>query len=634
MKKYTFILFAALLLISMTGCDFLDVVPDEMPTEEDAFKDPLAAKRFLYSCYSYIPNPRDGASSLDLFTGDEVITAFEHETFANFLKGNYTANAPIISYWNSLFSGIKQCYLLKNNIDKVPRLGESDKKDYIAQADFLIAYYHYLLVRCYGPVILVKEEPNMATPAAEYLGRSTLDECVEWIAEQFESAAERLPDSRFSVPRSVGLATAPAAKGIVARMYLYAASPLFNGNNKFYSELKNPDGTLLMPTSYDANKWIKAKDAAKQAIDAAEKGGFRLYLASDATDTALPEPSDPTQRALRFTIIDRASKEVVWSDTRGEGTYALQNKSRPYWGASNAWNGVSPTLAMLDRFYTKNGLPINEDPEFNYTRRFDVSSFPSGDGNGEGETTYMNLNREPRYYAWVSFHGGYYECQGDASGNGDGKWAYLPQYKRGINNMKLITYFKKDDNCGIRNRTNDYSPAGFLNKKGVSPRASVSESGGSVYEYPWPIIRVGELYLNYAEACVETNDLEEAKKYINRLRERAGLPTLETAWGSIGKTLTQEKMREIVRQERMIELYLEGHNFWDMRRWLLAGEYFSVIPEGLNVKATTMQEFSQRTSVAKTVPTIRSFTAPRNYLLPIPYNEVQKNSKLVQNPGY
>lgn len=91
-----------------TSCNYLDILPDEMGTEEDAFKDPIAAKQYLYSCYSFMPSFRDGTGSLDLFTGDEVVSSFEHETFANFPKGNYTANKPIISYWETLFEGIKQ----------------------------------------------------------------------------------------------------------------------------------------------------------------------------------------------------------------------------------------------------------------------------------------------------------------------------------------------------------------------------------------------------------------------------------------------------------------------------------------------------------------------------------------------
>ena len=149
MKKFNqiFIVAACMLLGILSSCSYLDVVPDEKATEKDAFEDKDAAKRFVYSCYAYIPNPRSGTGSLDLFTSDEVVTAFEHETFAAFPKGNYSASNPVISYWNSLFQGIKQCYILLNNIDMVPALEASIKADYIAQAKFLIAYYHFLLVQ-------------------------------------------------------------------------------------------------------------------------------------------------------------------------------------------------------------------------------------------------------------------------------------------------------------------------------------------------------------------------------------------------------------------------------------------------------------------------------------------------------
>lgn len=95
--------------------------------------------------------------------------------------------------------------------------------------------------------------------------------------------------------------------------------------------------------------------------------------------------------------------------------------------------------------------------------------------------------------------------------------------------------------------------------------------------------------------------------------------------------MTQDKLREIVRQERMIELYLEHQNFWDMRRWLLAGDLFNKVPEGMNVDGTIISSFSRKT---KLTGIIRNFTTPTHYLLPIPFGEVQKNPNLVQNPGY
>ncbi len=634
MKHIFKIFFAFALIVGVASCNYLDVVPDEVATEDDAFATIQAAENFLYSCYSYIPNPRSGTESLDWFTGDEVVTAFEHETFSQFPKGNYTANNPIISYWNTLFSGIKQCYLLKNGIDKVPSLQENTKKDYIAQADFLIGYYHFLLLRSYGPVILIKEEPLLNTAPEDFLGRSSYDECVAWITEKLDEAAVGLPATRPN--QAAGLATSVAAKAIKSRMLLYAASPLFNGNS-MYKDFTDAEGNQLINTTFDPQKWVLAKNAAKDAIDAAEAQGIKLYQGSDASFTDLPEPADPVQRGLRFTLVDKSSKEHVWIDARAEGYYSLQNKSRPF--GPTAWNGIAPTLAMLDRFYTKNGLPIDKDPEFNYNGRFSPTEFDEDDINGEGQTQIMNVNREPRYYAWVSFHNGYYEAQGTFK-QGDDHWVYRDDNLRGINGMKVLTQFMKSQSCGIRTRNNNFSPTGFLNKKGVHPAANAG--GGNHREYPWPVVRLGELYLNYAEAAAEAGDTDEAIKYVDKIRERAGIPSVKDAWATIGVTsFTKDQIREIVRQERMVEMYMEHQNFWDMRRWLLAEIYFNAEPVGNNIQTDNFNEFAVPTKLnGQPVPggnapnIVRSFTSPRNYLMPIPYGEVQKNQNLVQNPGY
>lgn len=117
-NKFLICIFAAFL---MNSCNYLDIVPDENATEEDAFKNPKAAERYLYSCYSYIPDPRAGSNCLDLFTGDEVVTPWEHETFGKFVHGDYTPSNPVINYWNDLYKGLRQCYLFKENIALVSR---------------------------------------------------------------------------------------------------------------------------------------------------------------------------------------------------------------------------------------------------------------------------------------------------------------------------------------------------------------------------------------------------------------------------------------------------------------------------------------------------------------------------------
>ncbi len=597
------------LLIFISGCEFLDVVPDERPTEADAFKTIYAAENFMYSCYSYLPNPRSGTSSLDFMTADEVVTAFEHETFANFPKGNYTASNPVISYWNTLFKGIRQCYLLIEGVDATPGLSDENKVLYKAEAKFLIGYYHFLLIRMYGPTIIVNGVADVNMSFDEFPYRSSYDECVSQIAAMFDEAAVNLPVEHSSLSTAYGRATRVAAKALKARMLLYAASPLFNGGGEggssFYTSFVNKDGSPLISTTYDANKWKVAADAAKEAIDLAEANGFKLY--ENTVSALIPYPEDPIERNLRLTFMEMPSPEVIWADTRAEGAYELQNKSTPYI-AGYAWNGVAPTLQMVESFYSVNGLPIDKDPAFDYDNRFGISE------GANGRTLTLNLNREPRFNAWIAYHNSYYEVI------------------RGTD-KRLLVQFRKNDNCGIKSRSNDYSPTGYLNKKGVHPSLTQTALAAPEPKYAWPVCRLSELYLNYAEALIEYGGSAEfaiAKQYIDRVRVRAGIPTIDVAWAAIGGADDRATLRSIVRQERTVEFYLENMRFWDLRRWMIAEQYLNVPAQGMNIQGTTDDTFFKVTNVAFQ----RVFRSPAFYLMPIPQSEINKNEHLVQNPGY
>lgn len=633
MKTFNRYILCTLLLLGVTSCNYLDIVPDEKEKAEDAFKDQSAAERYLYSCYGYLPQPNSGALSLDFMTGDEVITSFEHEAFAQFPKGNYTASNYGISYWDTFFQGLRQCYIFLNNVETVPNLPEDIKKDYIAQAKFLVAYYHFMLSQCYGPIILIKEEADFLMDPSSYLARTSYEECVTYICNLFDEAAKDLPSSR--TVRYYGLATNVAAKALKAKMLLFAASPLFNGNTEFYKDFTNKDGQPLMPLTYNPQKWIDAKNAYAEAIALATESGYDLYTSTNFNDGNI-EPTNQTIHCLRYNIIDAGNKEIIWADTRGEGPYGLQNKSLPY-SSKSAWNGVAPTLTMLQRFYTENGLPIEEDPNFNTTTMFDVTTVGNENANIAevgAKTLRFNLGREPRFYAWIAFQSGFYEIM-----NADVQGAYTEDasYKKysGKEKGKLVCNFLLGGNCSRGSVSNPrqtaYSPTGYLNKKGVNPNYQVSANMTTPLEYPWPIVRLADMYLGYAESCVESNDLSTAKTYLNYVRQRAGIPTVEKSWEEIaGKTLNQDLMRKIVRQERQIELYLENQNFWDMRRWKLAGTYFNVKAKGMNINATSIDEFA----TIKEVVFERKFESPTQYLLPIPLEDVNRNSKLVQNPGY
>lgn len=636
-KILSYILCLAFTGTFFVSCNYLDIVPNEVATEEDAFANPKSAERYLYSCYGYLPQSNSVPGCLD-FTGDETISPFSHESYTKFAEGNYDAVNTIISYWNTLFQGIRQCYLLKANIGIVPGMDPKVTEDYIAQADFLIAYFHLLLMKCYGPTVLVKELPAFDTPRENYLSRMPYDECVEWVANLFNDVAGRLPETREG--NEYGLATSTAAKAFRARLLLYAASPLFNGNSD-YSNFKNHDGTVLINQTYDPGKWKKAADAALEAIQLAEKN-YTLYKMQPGSLSNFPEPQDPLIRTLRFSFMDKDNcKEVIFAETRKAGSSGIQRKSIP-WLKGGGWNGIAPTMTMLNRFYTSNGLPVEEDPEYDYNRQLEVVTIPSDFEHGEAgkPTLYMHLNREPRFYAWVSFQNGYFECETEAE-----KDAYAASFgAKRAGGKKWLTGFMKNENCGLfDNRTNNYSKTGYLNKKAVHPGAAAAESGkANNYEYPWPVIRLAELYLNYAEACVCYDQEGYAAKgmyYLDLVRERAGLENVKDCWANAKHPLTSYsdgqggidgQLTNIVRQERMIELYMENHNFWDIRRWKLGEKYFNVPVHGLNINATTMNSFAQIVELTDQ----RKFESPRQYLLPIPAEEINKNPNMVQNPNY
>lgn len=632
---------AAIVGGALSSCaSFLDVVPDENVTDRDTYSGRGRGEGYLYSCYAYMPNHANTAGSLDRLTGDEVVTAFEHELFANFLKGNYTASSPVISYWNTLFEGIRRCYMFKERIDKLPaEVTPAEKEDMHAQADFLIGYYHFLLFRSYGPTIIVRHTPDINQKVADFPEREKLDDCVAFIVEQFDKAAAKLPatrmgtDGSFQGQRYYGLATSVAAKALKAKTLVYAASPLFNGGlGDAYQDLKNSAGEPLMPLTPDPSKWVKAKTAVVEAIAAAEAAGHRLY-----TDQTVwgnnTFPAEGVERKMRSLLLDwrQANPEALFVDTRGDGHYDIQLKSLPRnKGRSHGANGVSPTWAMLNRFYTKNGLPWDEDPDTKDLPKMDIVAIPDDHANhgkvGE-QTLRFNINREPRFYAWVGFHNGYYEVRRENANAYED--VIFPQNGRVL--LKMLKGEKHGRQISGEGSSNNYSPGGYLNKKGVNPSTMMKAGDADYIRYPFMVMRLADLYLLHAEAAVETDDFPTAKAELNKIRERAGIPTVEAAWAKAGVNIdNKEKMRAIVQQERQIELYLENQNFWDMRRWLRAGETFPHKSQGLNIEATTLQDFARVVDINYE----RKFESPKNYLMPIPGVDINRNTKIKQNPGY
>ena len=398
-------------------------------------------------------------------------------------------------------------------------------------------------------------------------------------------------------------------------MWLYAASPLFNGNSEYYANfVSKVDGRHLISQTYSEAKWEKAASAAEEAIEVAKAADYKLYTESPVATSRFAQPT--VHRVLRLNFMDyNTSKEVLWADTRKEGHYGLQYKSTPYRVGPSSGNGVGVTLTMVEMFYSKNGLPIDLDPEYDYTGRYRYGEYHNDVC--DGVTMNLNINREPRFYAWVAFQNGYYEV--------------LRRDGADDNANIVQTRFRKNDVFGIKERTTNYTPTGYLNKKGCSPLYNNIQEDVAAPHYPWPVIRMAELYLNLAEAYANLGRIDEAVAALKPVRERAGLDPVDEAFEKAGLTLGRDEMIRMARQERTIELYLEGHRFWDVRRWKEGDKYFNVRPKGMNYNGESDADFFRVTEVIVQ----RKFMTPMHYLMPIPKDDINKNErKFVQNPGY
>jgi hypothetical protein len=149
----------------------------------------------------------------------------------------------------------------------------------------------------YGPVVLIKKNlPVSANSDEVRIPRSPVDSCFSYIVQLLDEAAPDLPDRIDNEASELGRITKAIDLSLKAVVLVTEASPLFNGNND-YKGFNNPDGTALFNTTVDPEKWQRAADASKQAIDFCESLGYHLYTYHpqlsqyDLSDTTLTKMS-------------------------------------------------------------------------------------------------------------------------------------------------------------------------------------------------------------------------------------------------------------------------------------------------------------------------------------------------------
>lgn len=617
-------------LLLLTSCEYLDVVPEGKATQDDIWKTTQQAEKYRYYMRTYMPNLIGYDWSPDQFAGDDMITGGVGTTYwfssKSLIYGEENANVTYFGRWApystsggtnyDIYRGIRYAFYLLDNVYKVPAISPENATRYAGEAWYLIGYYHQLLLEYYGPIILVKRYiPNDAPDSEIFVPRSPYDECVKYIAECYDKAAELLPET--VIDTELGLPTKMSALSYKARLLLYAASPLVNGNSD-YVGFDNHDGTPLMNTTYDPEKWEKAMEAAAEAISVAEKFNSELgrknFMLYTSADSSLPN-DERGRRNYRDAFTKEHWNGLEFIEAKGDrgGCQTLQQLMGPRPIANNmslGWKTTSvPTMEAVEMYYTKNGLPWEDDPE---TKDIDPYAY-----NAEAGTVNLHLYKEPRFYASVGYDRGTYEI--------DGK--------------EITLYLRGGELHGSTlKETDEYqSCTGYLCQKWI-PKAStysIPSNSFSFYYYAYPYLRLPELYLSYAEADFEYNGSlsTQSLEYINLVRKRCGLPTFQASWALAGGIPTGQKLRKVLHQERSIEFLFEGRRFHDLRRWKEAPEVMNKQPRSWNRDGKTAEEFYQVIE-ANQGGRVRIFESPKSYWMAVPMSEINKNPNLVQNPGY
>ncbi len=632
MKTRIYIL-TAILTCLVTACsDYLDVVPDNVATINNAFTDRFNTEKYLYTIYAALPSNGD-VFNPGLNTADEVWYPRERNWNIDIPMGRQNVTDPRLDKWsgtgiNNLYVGINNCNIFLNRIDGVRDMTNSEKKLWTAEVNFLKAYYHFYLLQMYGPIVINDEEIPVSESSDRILQiRSSVNTCFTYIIDLMDKAIADLPLNLNFEVEELGRVNKVIAASVKAKVLMAYASPLFNGNG-VYNSFLDAEGNPLFPTAYDGTKWDAAVVACKEAIDLAHEAGLRLYQKEDYQNAFQAELSETTKltAALRDRITKEWNIELVWGDTQfaGNGSALHGNSMSVLFPLTSTYRPAqthAATMRIAEMYYSENGVPIEEDVNYDYENRFRTRVSQEDDRYhvevGE-ESAILHFNRETRFYSDLAFD----RCVW--YGNG----------KQGSDDDPYYLHARSGEFAGVVSRS-DYCITGYLPKKLIGMDTEIA--GGTrlaVVRYPFPIIRLADLYLYYSEALNESKTAPDGEvyQYIDLVRARAGLDGIVDSWSSHSnnpnKPLTKEGMRSIIQQERLIEFAFEGGRFWDLRRWKLLKDYMNKPIKGWSVEESELEDYYTPRVIFS--PTF----SERDYFWPIPEVETINNPRLIQNLGW
>lgn len=648
MKQHIFkgLLAIGLLLLGISCDSHFDTVPGIIYDLEDTFTDKDKTENFLFNVYSYVPEETrekyfwDGNNRGGIWTGACPEASYGgnvtwHQSYP-YNRGEQDSRSGLVNhFWGRYYQGIERASIFIQNVDKSTKLflGNIDlRPTRKAEARALRAYFYFSLIRLYGPTVMLGEDPiPMNASMADMLkARSSIDECVEFIVNELDEASKNLP--KQTVGKDLGRIDQAFCKAYKAQILLYAASPLFNGN-PHAAKLQNKDGKQLIPTVKDQGKWEKARIAYKDFLKEFDLSVYSLHTVK--ADNGLTDHYESYRTATDGVSFTKELIFIRMHDNidRIEEITPFHSHLGDEWSLRGGLQ-LGATQEIVDMYFTDKGLRIEDDPDY-----IEYTGIPGPEHYGwhedyndpiVPERNYFKKNddktlkqwahREPRFYTNITFNGSTWINDKTMHG-------------------KITTELNYSGNSG-RGATENTPNTGY----GVRKMASFDRNNGRHFA---TLLRLAEIYLDYAETLSATGNYTEAMHYVNLVRKRAGIPEYgvgkdDNGYTRISYPANQAEVDKRIRRERLVELSFEWTHFYDVRRWMVAemnkgdgwiypiwhtgGAMGSVY--GLN-HWENAPKFFEKKKVVDRVSWDNKF-----YFLPIPEGETLKNPLLKQNLGW
>ena len=584
--------------------------------------DGALSQAFVFNVYSYLGYGGFEEQALAAYT-DEAMFTHSGRNINTFTEGSETPGSlswmsPTYE-WNRMYLAIRQANIAIDNLPKATFSDAKLKDQLLGEALFLRAYYYQQLVRFYGGVPLISKPYGLNEDYT--IARSSYEDCIKFIVADLDKAVTLL-DGKTMV---AGRTSKVAALALKSRVLTYAASDLHDGatvKSKVSSLASYPNLELVAYTTGDrASRWQAAKAAAKAVLDLTS--GYKLNL------TAPVSAADGRANYVSIAMGGKsavgdasADKELLFQRTH-TALYVVEDNwplGGIHYGINNGpngyhnWAGNTPIQQLVDDYEMMDG-----------------SKF---DWNNASQKADPYANRDPRLGATILYDGSI--------------WKPRPSDVAGLEPANQIQTGYYDDGKGGKINGIDTresavenwngSRTHYYTRKFIDSDPGLADNQSSAQVIPWPFIRTTEIAFNYIEASIEVGDEAEARNWLNKIRFRAGMPAVTDAGAAL---------KNRYRNERRVELVYEEHRYHDARRWVIAPTTVGRGIKAVNIEAKLKSgatpnvpykyDKTKYTYTYTPVDNTENETRKWNdkmYFRPISRDEINRNAKLIQNPGY